>query len=350
MHGITKIDRIDGIEKEWHGLTNVREQSQLNTFEGSALDWPIEWQPLFYENGAPATEMTVSSLGEDSRQLRGLVSGENLLNASFETYGVIPNAELWELTRVLIDEYGFNVASIGSVYGRKQVFWTLECDDLAFDIGGHDKTKFRVNLASSHDKTITTQVFTSAIRIVCANTLRFSLNQAKRDAKQGEGLNVRLRKSRKVLDRIPDAKAQVLEWANEKLMLQELMGDLDGQKVTKDEALQFSAALVSNNGKLSTRSLNIATDISERFESGIGNKGESRYDLLNGVTEKFTRDASNTPAKAFLSSEFGAGSKIKAEAFEMLIDDSLLEQMIKKGEQLLNEFEESKAEKETATA
>jgi hypothetical protein len=346
MHGITSIDRVDGIEQEWHGLTNVREAKYLNSFHGGALDIDLQRVPLWIDADTPATEFILDKGGkEEARALEAIVSGGNVLNVVENgNYGESAPQELFDTIKELIEEFGFQVVSIGTIYGRKRFFVTLENQDSSFDVRDGDSCKNRVCLVGSFDGSLKRRWFNAVYRIVCSNTLNASISALKAMGETEGILNESQRCTKHASKRLGQFAGKVNEWAGNQLALTECLKTLDSQAISTDEALQFSAGLVGG-AKLSTRSLNLATDIATRFEDGIGNLGKSRYDLLNGVTEKFTRDASNTPQKAFLSSEFGQGAKVKTEALEILLNDETLEALCLKGEKLLNTYEESKSAK-----
>lgn len=341
MHGIiNNVDVIHGIEKFWHGLNVIRSQAELNTFAGGALDFEVERIPLRLANLKAAKEYILDSNGAIvQRGLEAIVAKGNVLGVFPEAnYSVVKPSELWETIRPLIDEFCFNVVSVGTIYGCKRVFITLESQDAAFKVGGDDM-RYRVNLTSSFDGTALTCWFNSLTRIVCANTFNAALNARKSKKKSAANmLNEVLRKTKNAASRVDGIANQVTAWAAQQTAWQETLEGLTVQKISETEMLQFAVGLTNtSDSKLSTRAHNLALDIVERAKGGIGNanKGETRWDLLNGVTERYTSGAHEDPAKAFISSEFGNGSRKKSMALETLLDDEALEALCKRGEMLL---------------
>jgi hypothetical protein len=344
MHGISTIDRVDSINSTWHGLETIRTQEELNTFEGSALDTPLEFVPLFTGQGIPAQRIEIQANGaEKTVQLNALMSGEHTLNTSYGSYPLVPNKEIFETISYLVEEMGYNVKTVGSIHGRRKIFWTLETSDSEFEVGEGDKLVSRICLVSSHDSSEASRWFESCVRIVCSNTFRYSVDSAKGK----DGFNESLRKSKTVQSRFADIASKVNQFAANKILLHEGLKTLADQSLSKEEITQFSAG-ISGLKELSTKSLNVAQRIDALANTGKGNKGETRFDALNGVTEYYTHETNKDASKAFISSEFGTGSQAKSKALEILMDDERLEKVCAQGERLLNEFEGVQERKQSA--
>ena len=346
MHGISTIDRVDSIDSTWTGLETIRTQKELNTFEGSALDTPLEFVPLFTGQGIPAQRIEIQSNGtEKTVQLNALMSGEHTLNTSYGSYPLVPNKEMFETISYLIQEMGYNIKTVGSIHGRRKIFWTLESSDSEFEVEAGDKLVSRICLVSSHDSSEASRWFESCVRIVCANTFKYSIQAAK--GQIGDGLNESLRKSKEVQSRFSDVIGKVNQFAANKLLIHEGLKTLANQSLSKEEITQFSAG-ISGLKELSTKSLNVAQRIDTLANTGKGNKGETRFDALNGVTEYYTHETNKDASKAFISSEFGTGSQAKSKALEILMSDEQLEKVCAQGERLLSEFDGVQERKQSA--
>ena len=156
-----------------------------------------------------------------------------------------------------------------------------------------------------------------------------------------------MRKSKEVQSRFSDVIGKVNQFAANKLLIHEGLKTLANQSLSKEEITQFSAG-ISGLKELSTKSLNVANRIDELANTGKGNKGETRFDALNGVTEYYTHETNKDASKAFISSEFGTGSQAKSKALEILMSDEQLEKVCAQGERLLNEFEGVQERKQSA--
>lgn len=294
-HGITQIDVIDSIAQEWHGLAKVRAQSELNTFEGSALDWQVERFPLSFPNGQFACH-GIGTLTKGG--IAFLCNGE-------ETYQPIQNRELFDTFRILIDEFGFNVECCGSVYGRKRVFYTLSNGDALKS----DNVNVKLNITNSHDKSTKTQFFTSMVRIVCANTWRMAMQSKTSD------FEAFLKKTRNVQDRVAVVKAGLVKFAVAQTQADEKIEGMKAHAIDKERATELATAFFNPKG---TRGENQVKEIVGLFENGAGNEGKSVYDLFNGITQYFTHGAIESKkekADTWLSSEFGSYGNIKEKAW-----------------------------------
>jgi hypothetical protein len=103
---------------------------------------------------------------------------------------------------------------------------------------------------------------------------------------------------------------------------------------------------MDTNTIFSTRAFNQVVDIAHLHENGIGNKGETLYDLFNAVTEYYTsgngtghdNGSVDKAWKKYTSSEFGGGADAKAGFASWLskvIDDNELHAQAEIGKQLL---------------
>jgi hypothetical protein len=126
---------------------------------------------------------------------------------------------------------------------------------------------------------------------------------------------------------------------------------MNSKAIDRAEMELFSMGLLADGkGKLSTTAKNTAEEIASLAFGGIGNKGETRWDLFNGITERYTRGASDNTASAFVSSEFGTAADTKAQAFDSLMDDATFDALVANGERLLKGWEASKTKGELVGA
>jgi hypothetical protein len=165
------------------------------------------------------------------------------------------------------------------------------------------------------------KAYDSTIRIVCLNTLRWSLEAA------GEvGFTIRHTKNADIaLQNLPELVNNILKG---RVNFKEVMEYLETCKVDSNEALAMAAGyfmVESGAPKLSTRSLNAATEIVNLYANGLGNRGQSLYDLANGATQYWTSGGgvgikADALTKAY-KSEFGMAADHKNRFVEMLANE-----------------------------
>lgn len=313
-HKIESKDKVFTIAKAWHGLETV-----VDRIDGFGFE--VKAQPLYLD---------VDSGPIDTH--RAIVDNEGgLISVVKSSYELIDNAKIWNAVQAAIAQIeGARVVSAGSIKGRKVVFASVELDGLShFEAGGEAHTA-KLNIVSSHDGTKAFCAGGGVTRIVCANTVRIAegemtdslkLYHTKRSALQIQGLS--------------DAVAGLVRGME---IYKKQAESLRSEDCDMIEAERFLAAFLApvNTEEISTRSRNQIAEISNLFNKGKGNKGETRWDLFNGVTEYFTHEASNDSAKLFESSEFGLYADKKASAIPLLLSSKdKWKDMQEKGKALL---------------
>ena len=85
--------------------------------------------------------------------------------------------------------------------------------------------------------------------------------------------------------------------------------------------------------ELSTRAKNKVDEMLTLFQTGAGNKGETFADLLNSVSDFYSHG--ENVEKAYISNQFGSGSKKKLDFWEAINDEHELDKLAKRGELLM---------------
>jgi hypothetical protein len=339
MHGITQYDSHVGTERAWHGLTRVE---GMIFFQNSGLDWEVMPYPIFNEDMNQIGDLQLNKNGElISKPFKEIRAGDVTIAITKESYATIQNERIFRVIQPLVDEYGFKIVSAGSIFARKRVFLTLEASDSDFSIGD-DKHLLRLNCVSSHDGSLKTQFYNSNVRIVCSNTLRFSMTDLKAlKAKQEEEGEQSIyfdfaKHTSNAESRLEKIKESLITFYNAKLEMVNIYSGFQDVAVNAGEAKAITLGMLNGNAdKPSTQAINKSEEISNLFANGIGNSGKTLYDLFNGVTEYYTRHASDNVEKLWLSSEFGSYANLKNEAFQLFQNQDEVEKMLKKGNELL---------------
>jgi hypothetical protein len=228
-------------------------------------------------------------------------------------YKVIGNCELHAALVKAIEGVDAEIVTAGTLGAGKRAFFSV-------DIKGHseielkrtvrgvtetDKLMAFLNIVTSHDGTLAAKGYDSTVRIVCQNTLDWSLSAAGEvgfNVYHTAGAEVAVSKMGDLLNAI------LLGRANFK----DSMSLLDSVAVSHADAHKLavayfvygqSAGETELQYELSKKALNAADEISTLFSRGRGNRGVSLYDLLNGATDYWTN---------------GNGTGKKASRFEKL--------------------------------
>lgn len=342
---IENIDVIEGIEKFWHGKNIVK---PFTTFEKSCLNWGVYSVPLIDEmTGEPIHYLQVKGDELVEVPYQRIVDNNRLtLNIVKGRYEIVQNSAVWEVVRILKEEYGFEVASNGSIHGRKRCFMTLEAPDSAFEVKEGDKHQLRVNVTWSHDGSCKIEFYNNTIRIVCANTWRFSMGKLAEMSDQGkEYIHQSARHTKNVHSKLKDIKAFLIDFYNEKQALKESLQGLDAKPINATDATNVIVGFMANGDKLSTRAAGQSANVLNLFLNGKGNMGKTQYDLFNGFTEFFTHGTiddtteDNKVTKQVLSSEFGEYADKKTQIFDAFLSDETLDKLAANGAKLIESAE-----------
>lgn len=319
-HGITENDVMYSTEGfSWHRLDRLAKEITKESVS-PIFNKIIEGKLQIEVDGEMVEMEDYKALIAD---LRGLGMQKNMvpLHVPKAGYKVITNEEIYDAAVEAIKDVDAKITSIMTLENRKKFALSVNLGDDVMKVNG-DEIHAHLNFVSSHDGTMNLKAYDSTIRVVCMNTLRWSLEAA------GEvGFTIRHTKNAEIaLENLPELVNAILTG---RIQFKEVMEYLATCKVDSNEALAMAAGyfcMESGSPKLSTRSLNTANAIVDLFANGKGNNGKNLYDLANGATEYWTsgdgvgRKASDI-SKAY-KSEFGMAADHKSRFVEMLADES----------------------------
>jgi hypothetical protein len=332
MHGITSKDKVQGIESFWHNLNEVIPQTELNSFELTCLNRTVEKQATYF--GPDFSEAKVTAMEKDGEKeysvesvvMKGIGDEKDsfLTVSTEENYPVIQNAEFFGVMQPLIDEFGFNVYSCGSLYGLRKWFVGLRSNDSRYTLADGKEIHNFINAQWSHDKSWKFRVYNSTQNIVCMNTAIFSRQVTEQMKKNKVNLfDMFAKRTRNCGEKIALIKQALTAYYAELELQKEILNQFIATPIEQDKAFNVILGFLGGEKEeASTRLNNQANEIFDLFVGGKGNNGQNLFDLFNGVTEYFTHNASDNNQKLFVSSEFGAYAK-KKEAFGLLLQSQV---------------------------
>lgn len=169
-----EIEHIDGVaqmayvsEKPWHGL-GVQVAGNLTPHEmmaAAGLDWTIE--------------KVQAKVNDQPIDRYGLVrsSDGKVLDIVSEDWNVLQNEEAFDFFSDFIRAADMSMETAGSLRGGT-IVWGLARVKESFEVTPGDRVDSYMLFTSYHKYGFSTDVRFSPIRVVCANTLQLSLNQA----------------------------------------------------------------------------------------------------------------------------------------------------------------------------
>ena len=156
----------------WHGLgQKLTEGATIETWQQEAgMNFNVCRSPVQFGVGNESQTWDNKHVlfRDDNKHPLGIVSN---------SYHIVQPAQVLEFFRGLCEDNGFVLDTAGVLNGGAR-YWALAQLPLGFAIGEDQVSGFAL-LATSCDMSIATIGQITSVRVVCANTLRASLNAAK---------------------------------------------------------------------------------------------------------------------------------------------------------------------------
>jgi len=318
-------------EKPWHGYgQEVTEDLPLEVWRTLAgLDFKVKESPVYHNRyctyernseGVNQLSASASRIAAQNHKSFKIVPNKKILTRSdtdgvlsvvSNRYKVVQPKEILEFFESVIDENGFKMSTAGALKGGKRVWAMADCGK-DFYIGG-DKVGAHLLLATAYDGTFSTTAQFTSIRVVCNNTLGFSLDRG------GEGGMIKIPHTQSFNSW--DVKSELgfnVNWVH----FRDNIFKLAEHKVTKREALEYFLTVcgVTEEEAADGKQLSNVKKLISLYESGPGAKLPSAQDTLWGALNAVTfladhgRRAANA-GNRFDSASFGSGATMKRKAY-----------------------------------
>jgi hypothetical protein len=345
--GIYNLQRDFQVSEKvaWHKLTRVKKPE--------ITDFPeILPMPLYYNGGKDMTfgnrRFFVPVAQDDMLPVAPPYCGETILDETEKgceaknekdsrgTYILFTPRQAWEWTMDLLAGTNYNVESIGMLWNRSFWFISTELTELkSVCCGDGRKTNFQLNFSGGLDRSVSPQCELSSIVAVCHNTISLSRATGK--------VLFHERATKHFTDRLDAAKSEIEKAVGMAAVFTAAMDSLEDNTCLPERAERIYAGYITppDAPKMSTRCINTVKTLTKLHVSGIGNKGESEFDLLNAYTQLLTRGSDETKiplGRRFASSEFGNNADSKADFYDLLTNperEDQFEAVESRGEKLL---------------
>lgn len=301
-----------------------RKVGAMKVLEDTPLNWDVTKNPLvtLLDGKYPLPVTSHMSMNRsDTNESIGIVGSG---------YQPIQNTAIWEALHKSLDGITFDVVGAGYLSHGGRVFIQAIVDDEDFRVHG-DEFKNIITLYSSHDGSSAFEVFDTSVRIVCQNTLQAARRQGggqfKLKVRHTSGASLQFINMMDQLERIFASRRRTyrdLAYLNEIAM-------------SHPEMVSWAVSFFNAKNDLSGTASARAAEVVTAAKTGMGNRGQTAYDLFNGVTEVLTHGRPNTSkmrAEVFKASEFGTDADRKAEALDLLADQRRIAGMVARGNQL----------------
>lgn len=285
------------MEKQMHEITNCKSAVEVLEVTGNT------WKPMdsmLYDRFGKQILSHKAILREDTQDCLGIV-GKGYQSMNLE--------ESFSIFDPLVQSERITLDSLKVFEGGKKVVYSANLE--SFEVKENDVLTPKLNIVQSFDGSNSYRIFFTMFRLICKNGLvglsEKSILSIKHTRTMPERIQFAEVALQKAFEYFEGMKQISFEMVKTKIndsyvdmVLNELLGD--SQK---------------EDGKDKTRTINMKNTIYGLFKAGQGNAGETKWDLLNGITEysdwyrgsEENRDFSNT---------LGSGFDFKQKAFQIL--------------------------------
>lgn len=308
-NGKASIAFLGSRDNIWHKLgTELTEDADIDTWKIQAgMNWNINHSQVTYDIGDPEME----GVFEGKRVLFRSDTKEPLSIVS-DKYNIVQPGEVLEFFRDLTEDLGMKMSTAGCLFdGRK--FWGLADTGEAGKILGKDEIKGYLLLTSSCDGSSPTVAQLTSMRVVCANTLRWSLENGSKTR-----ASVRHRKVFSPDDIKRDLGLVHGSWDT----FMESINCLSSAKITDKVAREFiRKVIIKDAPQVSLTDLQVkkVDSVMNLYHNGMGadvTRGTA-WGALCAVTEYVDHHSGGRSADTKMWNSFqGQGSDLKVEAFE----------------------------------
>lgn len=162
-------------EKPWHGLgEKLPDGTPIEMWlQAARLEWELKRLPVHYlvDGKLRTLDDRFALVRSDTNVALSVVSGD---------YEIVQPREVLEFYRELVKLYGYTLGTAGALDGGRKVRALARTGKTgSADKEGEDKLAAYLLLATSCDKTLATTAAFTSVRVVCQNTLFFSMEDIK---------------------------------------------------------------------------------------------------------------------------------------------------------------------------
>lgn len=239
---------------------------------------------------------------------------QEVLGVHTPAYQVLQNDVAFQTFNQPLLDAGFEFHAAGSIKGGKRVFvFGIMPGSMWIGNDGKDEVYKGLLLTNSHDGSAAVRIRPMPLRKVCLNTMNGMFRSGGYAFKHTGDIG------RKVSDMQRFLMKSEQEYLAVETSLNQLAQTPMRAGTMETDKFLFELFGQELDAEISTRISNQMDTVVDLFKQGIGNQGISRWDMYNGVTQYVDHVRGNDKGDGRLNSAwFGAGSDMKAKAWELL--------------------------------
>lgn len=324
----------------WHGLgQKVTQGAPIETWmQEAGFDWKAVKADVLYRPEGVTSPLTMpgsSVIYRDDSQTPLAVVGSD--------YQIVQPREVLEFFRDLTESGGWHIHTAGILReGRK--LWALARNHTEGFVGqGHDKVRGNLLMATSLDGSMKTHCGMTAIRVVCANTVRAALsadghNMVKvshRSVFDADAVKAELGLARESFELFMQRARKLAESPVGQDLARDVLRELFGKPtILEAEPVKVAAGTIDGSEfkqllarPVSTPKVRENRNVSAALElfNGAGMGADmptaqgTAWGLLNAVTQHVDHAMGRGPNTRLDSAWFGKGADLKTKAMELLL-------------------------------
>jgi len=273
----------------------------------AGLDWTVQKSPMFTEFKGSKIITKKSALIRDNGKILDVVSND---------WNIVQNSEAFDFFNDFVAAGDMEMHTAGALKDG-QIVWALAKIKESFDVVKDDKIDSYMLFTNPHKYGWATSVSFTPIRVVCMNTLRYSLNEVNSDK------IVRVTHSNKF---DADEVKKALGISHNKLMMYKETAQFLASKQAKDEDIveYFKRVfpITSSENKREkdvSRNAELAMDVLVK-QPGSEYAAGSWWQPVNAVTYMYDHLIGHSNDNRLASAWYGSGQKSKNDAMNIAMD------------------------------
>jgi len=280
--GITETDDMAYVGRmPWHGLGTKVEGDAMTAaeaIEAANMDWTVELEPIYTarrgggQNWHTEIPEQRAAVRQDTQTVLGIVGNR---------YHVIQNTEAFSAFDAIVGAGDAIYQTVGTLWGGRKMWILAKLTAGRYTLDNGDALESYILLDNSHDGSTALRMRLTQVRVVCSNTLSMATGKrASFYARHTAGINSKIAQARDLLGLNAVYMERFLEQCNQ--VAEEAFDVSEMESLTRH-------LLDLNPDKGLDDQYGIKTDAGEAmnslFSHGMGNRGETRWDAFNAVTE-----------------------------------------------------------------
>lgn len=296
----------DGIGTKLEGAATAEE-----AIIAAGLDWRVVKKNLYFKNGGYTPVK--------GRQALVRVDTGEALGVFSPKYSALQNIDAFKAESTVMQDHGAVFHSAGSLNGGRRIWVYAELPE-SLIVAGNELAR-GILLTNSHDGSAAVSMQLMAVNRVCFNTMVRNFKSGGFRVVHTGDLDRRLSEARSVLgiqNQYFEDMAEGVESMAEQSM------------VESERFLQTLFGVKLDAEDVGTRVKNQMDVVQDLFYHGIGNKGLTKWDMYNAVTEYVDHHRGPSSGDQLVRSDrrlnsawFGSGAVMKEKAWEMLTTISI---------------------------